>query len=86
MFVCLVMKENEFAGEKFDKKNILTYGLLTQKKSLSKMRTSMDITPGYDENGKEFLTMSQKWVIVFYQMLILYVGSRRQLHKKIIFC
>ena len=64
MFVCLVMKENEFAGEKFDKKNILTYSLPTQK-SLSKMRTSMDITLGYDENGKEFLTMSQKWAIVF---------------------
>ena len=64
MFVCLVMKENEFVGEPFDKKNILMYGLLTQK-SLSKMRTSMDITPGYDENRKEFLTMSQKWAIVF---------------------
>ena len=72
LYICLfflVMKDNEFVSDKFDKKNILTYGLLTQK-SLIKMRTSMDINPGYDENGKEFLTMSQKWAIVFYQILI----------------
>ena len=82
MFVCLVMKENEFAGEPFDKKNILTYGLPTQK-SLSKMRTSMDVTPGYDENGKEFLTMSQKWAIVFYRILMPCVGSRREIISKL---
>ena len=47
------MKENEFIGpEKFDEKNILVYILPTQK-GLVKMRTSVDITSVYDENGQE---------------------------------
>ena len=82
MSVSLVMKENEFAGEKFDKKDILTYDLPTQK-SLIKMRTSMDTTPGYDKNGKEFLTMSKKWAIIFYQILMPCVGSRREIIMKL---
>ena len=82
MSVSLVMKENEFAGEKFDKKDILTYDLPTQK-SLIKMSISMDITPGYDENGKEFLTISQKWAIVFYRILMPCVGSRREIISKL---
>ena len=82
MFFFLVMKDNEFAGEKFDKKNILTYSLLTQK-SLIKMRKSMDIIPGYDENGKEFLTISQKWAIVFYRILMPCVGRRREIILKL---
>ena len=76
------MKENEFAGENFDKKNILTYGLPTQK-SLIKMRTSMEIPPGYDENGNEFLSISKKWAIVFYRMLMPCVGSRRDIISKL---
>ena len=47
------------------------------------MRTSMDVTPGYDENGKEFLTMSQKWAIVFYWLLMPCVGSRREIILKL---
>ena len=82
MFVSLVMKDNEFAGENFDKKNILVYSLPTQK-SLIKMSISMDITPGYDENGKEFLTISQKWAIVFYCILMPCVGSRREIISKL---
>ena len=56
---------NELTGENFDKNNILTYGLPTQK-GLVKMRTSVDITPAYDKKGEEILPMHQKWAIVFY--------------------
>ena len=30
------------------------------------MRISMDITPGYDKNGKEFLTMLLHKKVMFY--------------------
>ena len=59
---------NEITGVKFNKNEILTYGLLTQK-GLVKMKTSVDITPAYDEKGEEILPMHQKWVIVFYRIL-----------------
>ena len=76
------MKEYELTGEKFDKNNILTYGLPTQK-GLIKMRTSVDISPAYDENGEEILTMYQKWAVVFYQLLMPCVGSRRGIISKL---
>ena len=63
MFVFLVMEDNEFAGEKFDKKNILTYVLPTQK-SLIKMRTSIDVTPGYDGNYQISIQLHKK--VIFY--------------------
>ena len=47
---------NELTGENFDKNDILTYRLPTQK-GLVKMRTSVDITPAYDEKGEEILPM-----------------------------
>ena len=40
---------------KFDKNNILMYGLLMQKGPF-KMRISVDITPAYDKNRDEILT------------------------------
>ena len=95
------MKENELTGKKFDKGNIFTYGLPTQR-GLVKMRTSVDITPPYDDDGVAFLTMYQKWAIVFYRMLMPCVGSRREIisklsykklsnvfttsHKRVMFC
>ena len=47
------------------------------------MRTSMDITPGFDKNGKEFLIISKKWAIAFYQILMPCVGSRREIISKL---
>ena len=47
---------NEITGVKFNKNNILTYGLSTQK-GLVKMRTSVDITLAYDKKGEEILSM-----------------------------
>ena len=64
----MVLKMNEITGVEFNKNDILTYGLPTQK-GLVKMRTSVDITPAYDEKGEEILPMHQKWVIVFYRIL-----------------
>ena len=54
-----VLKENEFTGEQFDKKNILAFDLLMQK-GLIRMRMLVDITPAYAENGNETLTMYKK--------------------------
>jgi len=76
------LKENELTHKKFDKGNIFTYGLPTQR-GLVKMRTSVDITPPYDDNGVAFLTMYQKWAIVFYRMLMPCVGSRREIISKL---
>jgi len=73
---------NELTGEKFDKNNILTYGLPTQK-SLTKMRTSVEITPAYDDSGEVILTMYQKWAVVFYRLLMPCVGSRRGIISKL---
>ena len=56
---------NEITGVKFNKNDILMYGLPTQE-GLVKMRISVDITPAYDEKGEEILPMHQKWAIVFY--------------------
>ena len=47
---------NEITGVKFNKNDILMYGLPTQK-GLVKMRTSVDITPAYNEKGEEILSM-----------------------------
>ena len=73
---------NELTGEKFDKNDILTYSLPTQK-GLVKMRTSVDITPAYDEKGEEILPLYQKWAIVFYRILMPCVGSRRGIISKL---
>ena len=73
---------NEITDEKFNKNDILTYGLLTQK-GLVKMRTSVDITPAYDKKGEEILSMHQKWAIVFYRILMPCVGSRRGIISKL---